>query len=233
MLSLFFSRGICFSHPFSVQMNKQNMNQIIGQKYPAVVHFYAPECKHCAELAPVWNEISRMYYIFDNITFSTVNCDKYPSICSGFDSSTTPTIRYFEPYQKRGIPFSGERSTVGFAKWIRSNFKSNPYTAPNHLTYTTKELITNRLEQNAVLVVVDSHKKSHYNQMEIRLCEEMRNIDIFAIDPIDFPNDANEFCHGEKFCIVFSQGKDRIRYSGEINSTDLLHFIDSNIAEDL
>ena len=230
---VFLPFALSFKHPFSVQINKNNMFEIIGNKKPVFVHFYSPDCPHCVDFAPVWNELSRMYNIFDNITFATVNCDRYRSICSQFDGTSTPTTKFFAARSKEGERFGGESSIIGFAKFVRRNLGFNPYTAPHHLCYAKSGEVEKLLEKNAVLVVVDNHKKSTFNQTEIRECEEKRNVDIRAFDPVDNAKEAVKYCPDGKPCITLLQDDKTYKYEGKINKTEIIKFLDENIAEEL
>ena len=234
MFFLYFS---CFSnafkHPFSTVINKKNMIELIGNKKAAVVHFYAPECPHCADLAPTWNELSRMYNVYDNVTFGTINCDRYRSICSQYDGSSTPTTKFYPPHAKLGEVFAGDMSVMGFAKWLRNHMGFNPYTAPNHLCYAKKGEIDEILKKNAVFVVVDHHKKSSFNQTEIRQCEEKRNVDIRALDPHDHADEAKKYCSDLQPCMVLIQNDKQYKYEGPITKESILEFFDQNLEADL
>ena len=233
MFLLLFSFSSSFKHPFSTQINKNNMIELIGNKKAAVIHFYAPECPHCSDFAPKWNELSRMYHIFDNVTFGTVNCDRYRSICSQFDGSATPTTKFYPPHDKLGQTFAGDASVIGFAKWLRNHMGFNPYTPPNHLCYAKTGEIDTLLKKNSVFVVVDSHKKNSFNQTEIRQCEEKRNIDIRALDPNDQQEEAKKYCPDLKPCMVLLQNENTYKYNGEVTKEAILEFFDQNIGEDL
>lgn len=224
--------AVQFEHPFSEVMTKENHAQIIGQKKPAVIHFYAPDCPHCAEFAPTWNEVTRMYNPFTNITFATINCDRYKSVCASYDGQATPTTRYFAPRSKTSEQFGGN-DVVGLVKFIRRCSDMLPYTSPNHLTYAKPNEIEKILKENPVFVVIDHHRKGVYNQTEIRQCEEKRDIDIRALDPVDNAKELKKYCGAQENCMVLLQGSNVYKYEGPVEHEAILAFFDDKIGADL
>ncbi|EAY18645.1 Thioredoxin family protein [Trichomonas vaginalis G3] len=219
-----------FTHPFSEVLTKENMYTIIGQKKPAIIHFYAPDCPHCAEFSPVWNEVTRMYNPFTNITFATVNCDRYKSVCTAFDGSSTPTTQFFAPHSKMGQRFGG-KDVVGLTKFVKNNANMLPYTSPNHLAYAKPNEVEKILKENPVFLVFDTHRNCHYNQTEIRLVEEKRDVDIRAIDPVENPKEVKKYCGSTEPCMVLLQGNNKIKYEGPATSADILAFFDEKVEE--
>lgn len=218
-------------HPFSTPVTKKDIFDHIGKKKHVILHFYAPDCQHCQKIEPIWNEVSRMYSPVDDIEFAVIDCDRWRSTCVALDGASTPTIKYYTPGSKDGQIIGSGHSIIDFVKTIRQLSGLLPYTKPKSLLYTKYETIEQMIDENPVLVVVDDPKKMHYNQTEIRQCEQISNIEIRAIAPTD--SAAKTVCKNGVPCITLVKKNELIPYEDEIKEENIKKFLRDNEPSEL
>ena len=232
MFGYFLLFFLFISHPFSVEINKKNVFDIISHENDVFVHFWAEGCKHCMAFAPEWNELVRIYHNVEGVVLATINCDRCPSLCAAFDGTSTPGVQHFAPKERKGEQFGGERTVLALAKWVKKNSGKDPFTKPHSLLFVSPKEIEADIQENWILLTIDNPRKQSYNHTEIRKCEEVRDdVLVRALSNKHFPKEAENFCNGKEHCIVLTNGKDKFEYQGEIESRLLLDFIDFHFPE--
>ena len=191
-------------HPYSVSINKENLYNFIGSNKHTFLHFYSPDCPHCEKLQPIWNELTKIYKPLDNITFATVNCDRWKSICSSFDGLATPTVQYFAPKQRKGISYGGQHEIINFVKWIKSNSNIIPYTKPGSIIYSTPNEINELIDQKWILLAIDDPKNNFLNHSEILNIEKNINIDIRAISYLQFSEFTFKYSENKSILLLLN-----------------------------
>lgn len=229
MIGLILLSLLGIDHPYSVEINKENVFEIISKLNHVIVHFYSDWCPHCAKMAPAWNEISRMYYPVEDVVMAQINCDSCKSLCSAFDGTSTPNIQYFAPKERKPIMYGGEKEVLPMARWIKQQTGKIPFTKPGNLLYNQKEELQERTKNGWVLIVVDNARNQYYNHTNIRNCEEDRDIPIRAFDPSLDPKFTSDLCGTEEHCILLLKDAEKHEYKGEIDTEEILTFIDDVI----
>jgi thiol-disulfide isomerase/thioredoxin len=233
MLWLLVLSSLFLSHPFSVEIDKQNVFDIIGKQNHVVVHFWADGCKHCLAFAPEWNEFVRMYHPVEGIVMATILCDKMASLCTAFDGSGTPAVEYFAPRERKGAIYGGVKEALPLVKWIRELTSLDPYTSPGSLLFASPKEISDLTANGWVLVVADNPRQEFFNHTEIRGIEGKREVTVRALSSVNFEKDISKYC-GEKLnCIVLAKGEEQIVYEGEVERKAVLAFIDGHVPLDL
>jgi len=226
---LFLALCSALGHPFSTPISKENLFSYIGSVKHVILHFYAPDCPHCEELAPEWNEVTRIYRPNDNIVFAVVNCDRWRSICSSLDGSATPTIQYFPPRERRGVAYGGSHDVISIVKWIKANTGIMPFTKPGSMVYTTPKELKYLTESKSVFLAIDDSKSHFYNQTEIRQAESLVSSEFRALSPSDYPKESSQYC-SDIPCLVFLQGDKKTLYNGPVNHTAVASFVEILLA---
>lgn len=223
------------AHPYSVEITKDNVFDIIGKKEHVYVHFFAEGCRHCAKMQPEWNELVRIYHPVQNVIMATVNCDRWSSVCFSFDGTSTPSVKHFKPRERQGVQYGGERTIIPMTKWVISTSEEKPYTKPNSLLYARSiDEINGIAKEGQVLLIVDDPKTHFYNQTEIRQCEGESQAKILAISKNDHPKEAEKYCGKSDVdnCVVLLNGEETIKYEGPIEYSKILDFIDAHPPKD-
>ncbi|KAH0790086.1 putative protein disulfide isomerase [Histomonas meleagridis] len=220
-----------FSHPYSVEINKENVFDIIGKEKHVFVHFFSEGCKFCLKAQPEWNELVRIYYPIKDIVFATINCDRWRSLCSAFDGTSTPNFQYFAPHQRSGSAFGGEAEVVSFARWVKQMTSILPYTKPHTLMFTNPKEINDLKEEGYVFTVLDDPKTQFYNHSVFRKVENQFDIPFRSLSPKEYPEESKAFCDSPH-CVVLLYKNEKYTYNGEIEIQNVMDFIDSHIPED-
>eukprot|EP00727_Mastigamoeba_balamuthi_P013430 m51a1_g871 putative protein disulfide isomerase (788) ;mRNA; f:831594-834424 len=86
-----------------------------------LVKFYAPWCGHCKALAPVYEKVSAAYAAEDSVVIAEVNCDAEKDLCSKYEVTGFPTLKFFPKGNKAGSPYSGGRAIEDFVEFLNTN----------------------------------------------------------------------------------------------------------------
>jgi len=78
----------------------------------AFVKFYAPWCGHCKAMAPAWNELGAEYAASKSVVIGDVDCTEQGDLCSEYDVSGYPTIKYFTADEPQGEKYNGGRDVA-------------------------------------------------------------------------------------------------------------------------
>ncbi|WP_303906840.1 thioredoxin [Thiohalomonas denitrificans] len=76
----------------TVELTKDNFDEIIGGNNFVVLDFWATWCGPCQSFGPVFEEISEKY---DDITFAKVNTEQEQELAAHFQVRSIPTLMIF------------------------------------------------------------------------------------------------------------------------------------------
>lgn len=230
----------CIKHPYSLELDKNNIFQYVGTNQSVFIHFYADLCQHCIKIAPEWNEVVRIYKPLGKYIFATVDCDRSKSICSTLDSTSTPDFQYFQPHSRRGDHYGGERNIIHFVKWIKGVTGDIPYNKPWMLLFIKegdhlKEINDFLIKENKyVFTVVDSPRKPYYNHTVFRNVETFRDDIVFRAVSIE-ADEGMKICGSteKRNCMVLLHEDQKVEYNGDVNEDKIFDFLDLNVKDEL
>jgi len=73
----------------TVELNKDNFDEIAGSNNFVIVDFWAPWCGPCQSFGPVYEETSEKY---DDIVFAKVNTEEEQELAAHFQIRSIPTL---------------------------------------------------------------------------------------------------------------------------------------------
>lgn len=82
------------------------------------VNFYAPWCKHCQILEPVWTELAKSIPSDANVKISRVNCVKNEEACAAFEVKEYPLVAWISA-DKLVARYSGSRTLQKLKDFVR------------------------------------------------------------------------------------------------------------------
>merc|ERR1712170_240942 len=59
------------------------------------VKFFAPWCGHCKKLEPTYEDFARVFGNEESVVVARVDCDAHRELCSRYDVSGYPTLKFF------------------------------------------------------------------------------------------------------------------------------------------
>jgi len=93
----------------TVELTKDNFDEIIKGSDFVIVDFWAPWCGPCKQFGPVYEETSEKY---DNITFAKVNTEEEQELAGHFQIRSIPTLMIFRDqiviYSQPGALMGGQ-----------------------------------------------------------------------------------------------------------------------------
>ena len=104
----------------TVELTKENFEQVVTGNDIVVVDFWAPWCGPCKGFAPVFEAASEKY---QDVVFAKVNTDEQQELAGHFAIRSIPTIAVFRETvilfsQPGALPASGLESVVEQAKAV-------------------------------------------------------------------------------------------------------------------
>jgi thiol-disulfide isomerase/thioredoxin len=86
------------SRPSVLQLTAGDFDKAVMSGKPALVDFYAPYCKYCKELEPIWKQLGEDFaFASDRLVIAKVDVHDHKSFLSRFeDIKGYPTILYFD-----------------------------------------------------------------------------------------------------------------------------------------
>jgi protein disulfide-isomerase-like protein len=83
--------------PVVLELTDRNFDSIVMSGKPSIVDFYAPYCKYCKELDPIWQELGQNFaFASDRLVIAKLDVNDYKSFLSRFNIEGYPTIMYFD-----------------------------------------------------------------------------------------------------------------------------------------
>ncbi|TVY83989.1 Protein disulfide-isomerase tigA, partial [Lachnellula suecica] len=83
--------------PLVQELNERNFDSVIMTGKASFVDFYAPYCKYCVELEPIWKQLAEDFsFATDKLIFAKIDVDKYKNFMSRFNIQEYPTMLFFD-----------------------------------------------------------------------------------------------------------------------------------------
>jgi len=105
-----------------VVLDNSNFDKIVlDETKDVLVEFYAPWCGHCKKLAPDYEVVGNAFAGEDKVAITKIDCDANKDICSKYDVSGYPTLKWFSKTDKSGVRYDGPRDIDAFVNYINRN----------------------------------------------------------------------------------------------------------------
>ncbi|PMD21356.1 hypothetical protein NA56DRAFT_125376 [Hyaloscypha hepaticicola] len=82
--------------PAVQELTARNFDSVTAGKF-ALIDFYAPYCKYCVELEPIWKQLGEAFHFAsDRLVIAKVDVDAHKTFMSRYDIQGYPTIMFFD-----------------------------------------------------------------------------------------------------------------------------------------
>lgn len=108
-----------------VVLTNDNFEKEVGQDRGALVEFYAPWCGHCKKLAPEYEKLGASFKKAKSILIGKVDCDEHKDVCSKYDVSGYPTIKWFPKGSLEPKKYEGARTAEALAEFVNTEGGTN------------------------------------------------------------------------------------------------------------
>ncbi|WCJ43032.1 Protein disulfide isomerase-like 2-2 [Euphorbia peplus] len=108
-----------------VTLAGENFEKEVGKDRAALVEFYAPWCGHCKKLAPEYEKLAASFKKAKSVLIGKVDCDAHKSLCSKYDVSGYPTLKWFPKGTLEPKKYEGERTAEALAEFVNSEGGTN------------------------------------------------------------------------------------------------------------
>lgn len=83
--------------PIVQELTERNFDSVVMAGKPAFVDFYAPYCKYCKELDPIWKQLGEDFaFASDKLVIAKVDVNAHKSLLGRFGIQMYPTIMFFD-----------------------------------------------------------------------------------------------------------------------------------------
>ncbi|XP_065854368.1 probable protein disulfide-isomerase A6 [Euphorbia lathyris] len=108
-----------------VILTDDNFEKEVGQDRAALIEFYAPWCGHCKKLAPDYEKLAASFKKAKSVLIGKVDCDAHKSICSKYDVSGYPTLKWFPRGSLEPKKYEGARTAEALTEFMNSEGGTN------------------------------------------------------------------------------------------------------------
>ncbi|XP_026470760.1 protein disulfide-isomerase-like [Ctenocephalides felis] len=109
----------CYKSPVKV-LDSSNFDELaFNSGKDILVPFYAPWCRHCKQLAPIYNELSKKYK--DSKSVVTAKMDATVNKMKHTKTTSFPTPKLCSKGKNKVIDFNGKRTLNGFVQFLESS----------------------------------------------------------------------------------------------------------------
>jgi thiol-disulfide isomerase/thioredoxin len=113
-----------------IELTADNINQYVGAPKGVFIKFYSPNCPHCKDMAPHFEEASGLHSDFP---FGALDCTAHSKVCHLHKVNGWPTLKLFRPDATVGIEFSGDHSPAQYSEFIARYTGSKSSRIPSKL----------------------------------------------------------------------------------------------------
>jgi protein disulfide-isomerase A6 len=104
---------------FVVALGESDFDQeVIQSKRHALVEFYAPWCGHCKQLAPIYEEVGKIFAGEEKVLIAKVDSTAHSELGSRYGVKGYPTIKYFAPGSDDPEDYDSGRDKASFVEFI-------------------------------------------------------------------------------------------------------------------
>ncbi|GER55262.1 disulfide-isomerase-like protein [Striga asiatica] len=124
-----------------VVLTEENFEKEVGRDRGALVEFYAPWCGHCKKLAPEYEKLGESFKKAKSVLIGKVDCDDQKSLCSKYDVSGYPTIKWFPKESLEPKKYEGARTAEALAEFVNNEGGTNVKiaSAPSNVVVLTPD----------------------------------------------------------------------------------------------
>ncbi|KAH8820124.1 hypothetical protein F5884DRAFT_762918 [Xylogone sp. PMI_703] len=112
-----------------LELTSSNFNSIVMSGKPALVDFYAPFCKYCKELDPIYKELADNFaYAKDQVTIAKLDAYEHKDLGARFDVTGWPTLLFFDGRNETPEVYSNYRNLEYLTQFIeeKTGVQSRP-----------------------------------------------------------------------------------------------------------
>ncbi|EFJ10520.1 hypothetical protein SELMODRAFT_269397 [Selaginella moellendorffii] len=113
-------------------LTPDNFDHEVGHERAALVEFYAPWCGHCKKLAPEYEKVGSAFRKVKHLSIAKasffltyIDCDAHKSLCSKFDVSGYPTLKWFPKGSLTPKDYSGGRTAEDLVAFVNTEGGAN------------------------------------------------------------------------------------------------------------
>ncbi|XP_070546710.1 protein disulfide-isomerase A5-like isoform X1 [Ptychodera flava] len=114
-------------------LTEENYKTFLKKKKHTLLMFYAPWCGHCKKAKPEFTAAADQFKDDNKVAFAAVDCTAESNVCSQYDVSGYPTIKYFN-YGKNPQAYMGGRMEADFVAFMSNPSNANPTPTPKEQT---------------------------------------------------------------------------------------------------
>ena len=112
----------------TIESKDDPVTVIVGSRHDEIVRdptkdvlvkYYAPWCKHCTKLVPVWEELGAQYANEKDLVIASFNCDDETAASLNIDRF--PTLVFYPKDKKWGVNYDGPRNVEGFTNYLNES----------------------------------------------------------------------------------------------------------------
>ncbi|CDY57723.1 BnaC04g51940D [Brassica napus] len=108
-----------------VVLTEDSFEKEVGKDKGALVEFYAPWCGHCKKLAPEYEKLAASFKKAKSVLIAKVDCDEHKTVCTKYDVSGYPTIKWFPKGSLEPQKYEGPRNAEALAEFVNKEGGTN------------------------------------------------------------------------------------------------------------
>ncbi|CAN6822602.1 unnamed protein product [Brassica oleracea var. botrytis] len=108
-----------------VVLTEDSFEKEVGKDKGALVEFYAPWCGHCKKLAPEYEKLAASFKKAKSVLIAKVDCDEHKTVCTKYDVSGYPTIKWFPKGSLEPQKYEGARNAEALAEFVNKEGGTN------------------------------------------------------------------------------------------------------------